>query len=77
MSVIIGIQFMYYKNMVPGLLAYCGFQYCMCIIFYCVIPESPFFLFKKGQYMEFYEVLQRIARFNDCTTFNIEELKAL
>jgi len=76
-GIFIGIEFMFYKNMVPGAIAYSCFNLFLCLMYYCYVPESPYFLFKKGQYEKFYQALEKMARYNNCLDFNIQELKAL
>lgn len=68
---------MSYKNMVPGLLIYCVIQAICIVCYYMFIPESPYFLFKQGDYDQYYKALQKMANINDCKTFKIKELKSL
>lgn len=62
--IVFGIYFWYVKDMVPLMWFVCISQTLMVVLVMIYVPESPKFLYAKGEYDKFYKALLRINKFN-------------
>jgi len=77
MSIILGIEFILIKNMIPGLIFLVVIEVLIIIVLYVFVPDTPFYLLKKGDIRGYYKTLKIIAKFNKCETFDVKECMAL
>lgn len=77
MSIILGLEFMWIKSMIPGLIFLVVSEIIIIIILYCFVPDTPYFLLKKGDLKGFYKTLKIIAKFNGENNFDVKEMMTL
>lgn len=73
---VLGTYFYFVKDMKPIIYALVAIQTLLIILVCIFMPESPKFLYEKGELEHFRKALQQIAKFNG-KRIEIEEIRAL
>jgi len=78
MSIILGVEFIFIKSMIPGLIFLVASEVVIIIVLYFFVPDTPYFLLKKGDYKGFYKTLKMMAKFNGRENeFDVKEIMKL
>jgi len=63
-SILLGLYYFFFKNIIYLNMGVVVYELIMVVWFAFCLPESPYFLFKKGMFNEYYDVIQQIAKYN-------------